>query len=74
VRNLFDLMDVLDVMTRAQFAEANTKNEHPIADWVRNELGEKSLARKLRCESKERIILALEKHLKRQTKKLQRRQ
>lgn len=72
VRNLFDLLNALDGMTRAEFEQVAAKKEHPIANWVAKELGEKRLARKLRTRSKERIILALDKHLKRQTKRLQR--
>ncbi|RME31439.1 hypothetical protein D6789_02745, partial [Candidatus Woesearchaeota archaeon] len=70
VHDLFDLLEALDAMTRAQFESVVTTAKNPIASWVRTELQMRSLARKLRTRSKERMILALDKYLKRQTKKL----
>lgn len=70
VADLFDLLEALDTMTRAQFESVVTKAKNPIATWVKQQVNERGLARKLRTRSKERMILALDKHLKRQTKKL----
>ncbi len=70
VRDLFDLVEALDAMTRAEFERAVTGETNPVASWVRQELKEKRLARKLDTQSKERMIIALEKHLKKQTRRL----
>ncbi len=70
VHDLFDLLEVLDAMTRTQFESIVTPRKNPIAAWVRKELQERRLARKLSTRSKERMILALDKHLRRKTKKL----
>jgi len=69
VRNLFDLLEALDAMTRAEFEALDAAS---IGAWIRKELGEKRLARKLATRSKERMIIVLDKHLKRLTRKLQR--
>jgi hypothetical protein len=71
VRDLFDLLEVLDSMTRAEFEECRKGGKQPISSWVRNEIGDKRLARRLRTPSKERLILALDKHIKKETKRLQ---
>ncbi len=73
VKDLFDLLEVLDGMTRSEFETSFKSRKHPIANWVRDELGEKRLARKLRMPSKEHIILVLDKHIKRETRRLQKR-
>ncbi len=70
IRDLFDLLEALDAMTRAEFEQAVSPERNPIAEWVRNEIGERSLGRRMDTRSKERMILALDKHLKRRTKKL----
>jgi len=70
VKDLFDLLAALDAMTRAEFEAAVTEVANPIAAWVKNEIRDKSLARKLDTRSKERMILALDLHLKKLTKKL----
>lgn len=71
VHDLFDLLETLDNMTRATFEESVVAKGNPVVSWVRNELRERRLSRKLKTKSKERMILALDKHLKRKTKKLQ---
>jgi len=71
VKDLFDLLEALDAMTRAEFHEAFKSGKYRIANWVRDELGEKRLARKLRSPIKERIILVLDTHIKRETRRLQ---
>ncbi len=73
VKDLFDLLEVLDAMTRADFEAVVTGAENPIATWVKRELREKRLGRKLSTRSKEVMILALDKHLKTVTKKLAKR-
>ncbi len=73
VRDLFDLQAALDAMTRAEFEAAlaqGKEGQNPVALWVRNELKEKSLARKLDTPSKERMILALDTFLRKRTKQL----
>jgi hypothetical protein len=70
VRDLFDLLAALDVMTRAEFEKAIAGEQNPIAAWVRTELREKRLARRLDTRSKELMILTLDKHLKKRTRRL----
>lgn len=70
VQDLFDLHEVLDGMTRAQFEEVISQRSNPIAQWVQTEMQERSLARKLKTHSKERMIIALDKFLKRRSKHL----
>jgi len=70
VHDLFDLLAALDAMTRAEFEAVVTQAENPIAAWARGELKEKRLARRLDTRSKELMILALDKHLKKVTKRL----
>lgn len=74
VRDPFDLLEVLDGMTRAEFEQVLSGRKNPVALWVRTELGERSLSRKMDTRSKERMIIALDKYLKRKTKSLQRQQ
>lgn len=76
VRDLFELWEIFDAMTRGEFEQLSRGNGgiSSIVQWVRDELGEKRLARKLRCNNKERIILALDKFLKKETKRLQKKQ
>ena len=57
-------------MTRATFSEIVSTQKNPIRDWVRFEVKDKSLSRKLDTTSKERMILSLERYLKKVTKKL----
>lgn len=73
VNDVFELLDALDALTRADFAEFLKDKQgkvNPIAKWVYNELGEKKLAKKIRTDSKARMILVLEKYVKKKTKKL----
>jgi len=75
IKDVFGLLDSLDSLTRADFHELiKTKEKavkiNSIYDWVLKELGEKKLAKKLKTNSKERMILALEKYVKKKTKKL----
>jgi len=70
VKDLFDLLAVLDAMTRAEFEAVIAPDKNPIEAWVRNEVQEKRLARRLDTRSKERMILALDTFLKKQTKRL----
>lgn len=70
IKDLFDLLEALDAMTRSEFEELITSNKNPLADWVRKEVRDRSLARRLNTRSKERMILALDKYLKRATKRL----
>ncbi len=71
VKDLFDLLEVLDHMTRADFEQVIAGGKNPIAAWVRLEVGEKGLARRMDTRSKERMILALDKYIKRRSKRLQ---
>jgi ABC-type multidrug transport system permease subunit len=70
VRDLFDLLSALDAMTRAEFEQAIAGERNPVAAWVKNEMKEKRLARKLDTRNKELMILALDKHLKKKSRKL----
>ncbi|MBR9692684.1 ABC transporter permease [Candidatus Woesearchaeota archaeon] len=74
VQDLFDLLEALDSMTRSEFEEIRKGGKNPISAWVRIEIGDKSLSRKLKTPSKERMILTLDKYLKKLTKKLQKEQ
>lgn len=69
VKDEYDLLTTLDLMTRQDFAAIVTDEKNPIADWVRDELGNKRLAVRIRTTSKERMILKLDKHLRRMTRK-----
>jgi ABC-type multidrug transport system permease subunit len=64
VHNEFELLDALDHMTRFEFESAVTSEENLIAAWVERELRNKSLARKLKTTSKEKMIIRLDKYLK----------
>lgn len=70
VNNLFDLRDILDSMTRAEFEEVVNSHHNPIATWVKKDLRERRLARKLDTTSKEKMILVLDKYLKKNAKKM----
>lgn len=69
IKDEYDLLTVLDFMTRKEFETAIDKKDNIISNWVLNELGNKRLARKLRTTSKERMILRLDAYLKKMTKK-----
>ncbi len=72
VYNEVDLIDVLDRMTREEFSHLVPKKENVISLWVARELRNKWLARHLRTTSKERMILKLDKYLKRHGKRIKR--
>lgn len=67
-----DLMATLDKMTREEFTELVQKPNNSIAQWVAKELRLKVLAHRLRTTSKEKMILRLDRYLKRHGKKLKR--
>jgi ABC-type multidrug transport system permease subunit len=69
VKDEFQLLTVLDLMTRADFQKLVTENSNPIYIWIRDEIGDKKLAGSLKTTSKERMILALDKRLKKMTRK-----
>lgn len=69
IRDLFDLLEFLDSMTRNQFELVVNVDTNPFYHWVKDEVGDKKLARKLKTQSKERMILALEKHVRKLSKK-----
>jgi len=71
IRNEIELFEVLDSMTRAEFSQFITEESNPVTNWVRDELRNKSLARKLRTTNKELMILRLDKHLKNNGRKYQ---
>ena len=66
INNLVELLDVLDHMTRQEF-ESVVKNDvndvNVISEWVAKEVRHKSLAKKLRTTSKEKMIIVLDKYL-----------
>lgn len=69
IHNEVELLDALDRMTRSEF-ESVTQASNPISSWVEQELRDKRLAKQLRNQSKERMILRLDAHLKRHGKKI----
>lgn len=69
VKDEYDLLTVLDLMTRQEFADVVNKKENPVYAWLLHEVKNKKLAAKLKTTSKERMMLALDKHLRKMTKK-----
>lgn len=63
IHNEVELLDALDHMTRAEFEALVKADNNLIFEWAEKELRNKSLARKLRTTSKERMILRLDDHL-----------
>ncbi len=71
VFNLMELMDALDKMTRQEF-EAMVIKGVSVSEWVEKEIRNKRLARQLRTKNKEKMILRLDKYLKRYGKNIKR--
>ena len=69
VKNEFELLTALDLMTRKEFSEHVNTKKNTIHAWILKELQNKKLAAKLKTTNKERMILKLDKYLKKQTKK-----
>ena len=67
-----ELMGALDRMTRDDFERIVTSDDNPISRWALAELRQPRLARGLRTRSKERMILWLDRWLKKHGKHLQR--
>jgi len=65
-----ELLDSLDKMTRTEFEEHVKADDNRISVWTRIELRNKSLSKKLRTTSKEKMMLRLDDHLKRHGKHL----
>ncbi|MBR9702900.1 ABC transporter permease [Candidatus Woesearchaeota archaeon] len=65
----YDLLTVLDLMTRQEFSALVNEKDNPVYDWLLHEVKNKKLAAKLKTASKERMMLALDKHLRKMTKK-----
>jgi hypothetical protein len=72
VHNEVELLDALDHMTRTEFEALVKTDDNSIAKWVEYELRNKRLARQLRTTSKERMILRLDKYLKKHGKDIKR--
>jgi ABC-type multidrug transport system permease subunit len=70
VANEVELLDALDRMTRAEFEAIVTADENVISVWVRTELRNTRLAKRLRTRNKERMMLQLDAYLKRHGKTL----
>lgn len=67
--NLHDLLESLDKIPRHEFKEIVNEKFNPIRDWVLKDVGNKKLAKKLGVKSKERMILIIEKFIKKSRKK-----
>ena len=70
VRNEVELLDALDHMTRAEFDAIVSSDDNAISAWVMKELRNKSLGKQLRTTSKERMMLRLDKHLRKHGKNI----
>ncbi len=69
VEDAYDLLHVLDKMTRDEFSDFVNKDKNAIKDWVKNELEDKKLISKVSTRSKERMMIRLDKYLKKRAKK-----
>lgn len=67
IKDEYDLLTVLDMMTRDEFRKHVNAKQNPIHKWA---LDNKKLAKVLNTTSKEKMIIKLDKYLKRQTKNL----
>jgi hypothetical protein len=72
VNDEVELLDALDHMTRAEFDAIISSEDNIISSWALKELCNGSLSRKLRTTSKERMILRLDKHLRKHGKNIRR--
>jgi ABC-2 type transport system permease protein len=70
VNNLVELLDVLDHMTRSEFESVVKADTNIISEWVAVELRNKSLAKKLRTTSKEKMMLQIDAYLKKHGKEV----
>jgi ABC-type multidrug transport system permease subunit len=68
VHNEVGLLDALDRMTRAEFDSIITSDDNIISAWAAKELRNRRLSRHLRTTSKERMILRLDRHLRKHGK------
>lgn len=69
IKNEFELLTALDLMTRKEFKEYVNEKKNVIHQWVLKESENKKLHRILKTTSKEKMILKLDKHLKKRSKK-----
>ena len=63
INNLVELLDVLDHMTRVEFESVVKTDANVISEWVAKEVRHKSLSKKLRTTSKEKMIIVIDKYL-----------
>ena len=69
IKDEFELLSALDVMTREEFKKHVNEEKNKVYSWAKKELNNKWLARKLNTTNKERMIIKLDKYLKKQTRK-----